>query len=140
MNKTDLVAIREGTEEDRNFVYATMLRGLYYGETHFSEIPKQTFMENYHNVVSRILQSPDTIFRVSCLKEDPEVILAYVLLSRRSDAIHFSFCKKAWRNIGLVKSLVPRSITSATHLTKVGLSLCRRKNILYNPFLIPEIK
>lgn len=135
MIKSELVAIRGGTEVDKNFVYATFLRGLYYGETHFSEIPKQIFMENYHNKIATILENPATIFIIACLKEDPEVILGYSLISSDLETVYFVFIKKAWRNIGIGKSLVPSSVKAATHLTRVGLSLAKKRNIIYNPFL-----
>ncbi len=135
LNKSELVAFRDGNAEDVNFVYATMLRGLYYGETWFSEIPKQIFMENYHNVIKHLLTNGKNVLRVACLKDEPEVILGYALLSTDQSIVHFSFIKKVWRGIGIARDLVPTSVTTATHLTKTGLSIVKRKGLIFNPFL-----
>lgn len=136
MEKSDLVAIREGRVEDWNFFYSTFLRALYYGDSWFKEIPKDIFMENYHKVADVLLAKG--ILKVACLKEDPEVILGYALFSSQYPALHFVFVKSAWRGIGIAKSLVPKETKVATHLTKVGLSILKKNpSITFNPFLTP---
>ena len=51
MEKNELVTIRDIESEDINFIYATWLRGLYYGESYFSLMPKDIFMAKYHGVI-----------------------------------------------------------------------------------------
>lgn len=137
MEKIKLVAIREGLPEDRNFILATFLRGLYYGQSWFSEIPKDIFMKEYHKVAEHILAKPDTQVSIACLAEDPEVILGYALTSKDGSVIHFLFVKSAWRGIGIGKSLIPSSVKYATHLTRVGLNMLRKHpTVQFQPFLI----
>lgn len=136
MNKSDLFTIRESVEGDKNFILATILRGLYYGESWFSEIPKARFMSEYHKVVEFLLNKPTTAVLVACLKDDPEIILGYAILTPSANIVHFVFCKKAWRNIGIAKALVPSNVTTATHLTKTGLSIIRKKELVFDPFSI----
>lgn len=137
MRKQDLVAIRDNTPEDLNFIFATFLRGLYYGAPLFSRIPKKIFMENYHNVISQLLLLPSVRVRVACLKDDPEVILGYAIGSVDDTRLHWVFVKQAWRKIGIAKSLVPASVTTVTHLTTLGDFLLGRKpEVIFNPFAL----
>lgn len=134
MNKSDII-VREGTEEDKNFVLATMLRGLYYGDLHFSYMNKASFMHDYHGVVENMFKTEQ--LKVSCLKDEPSVMLGYALISKDGYNLHFVFVKKAWRNIGIMTSLVPKNILFCTHLTKVGASLIKKfPQISYNPLLL----
>ncbi len=134
MNKTDLIVTRDSTPSDLNFILATFLRALYYGDTWFKEIPKDIFMKNYHQVIETLLSR--SLVKVACLKEDPEVIVGYAIFSKANpNVLHFTFVKSVWRNIGVMKSLVPQSTNCVTHLTKVGLSIIKKhQGVIFNPF------
>ncbi len=134
MTKSELITIRESKPGDINLIYASWLRGLFYGESWFSLIPKNTFMEHYHKVIEFIIKKPDTTIKIACLKDDENTILGYSVYT--NDTLHWCFVKKQWRNIGICKDLVPKDIKVVTHLTKTGLSLIRKRDIAFNPFLI----
>ncbi len=136
MIKSDLVTLRPMVESDKNFVMATALRGLFYGESWFSEIKKDTFMSHYHKTLEYILAKDTTQVVIACLKEDPDIILGYSILTPLSDTAHFVFVKKSWRGIGIGRSLIPETTKRVTHLTKVGLVLIRKFNLDFNPFAI----
>lgn len=126
-----LVATRPYRDGDKNFILASWLRGLYYGSEWFREIPKEIFMENYHKVIDHILNRAQVT--VACLKDDEDVILAYSV--HGAHKLHWVFCKKAWRGIGISKLLVPVETTTITHLTKVAISYLRKNpNVHFNPF------
>lgn len=126
-----LVATRPYREGDRNFILASWLRGLYYGSEWFREIPKEIFMENYHKVIDHILSRAQVT--VACLKDDEDVILGYSV--HGGPKLHWVFCKKAWRGIGISKLLVPVGTTTITHLTKVAVSYLRKNpSVHFNPF------
>jgi len=135
-NRSDLVTIRAATEDDRSFIFATWLRGLYYGGIFFSEIPKDTFMANYHKIIDKIISSPNTRVSVACLKEDPSVILGYSVYrkSNNDNVLDWIFVKSAWRLIGIAKSLTPAGVTTASHITKLGKKLMP-KGVSFNPFV-----
>lgn len=135
MNKSDLVQIRGFLPDDRNLIFSTWLIGLFYGHTFYSLIPKHIFMANYHTVIENLLKSPKVEVRIACLKEDPSVILGYSILGSEN-AVHWVFVKKSWRGIGIAKDLVPATVVASTHFTKLGLSIMKKKNIAYNPFLV----
>lgn len=136
LNKKDLVAIRVANDSDRNFILATWLRGLYYGDTWFGEIPKNIFMEKYHSILERLLSLDTTITVIACLKDDPEVILGYAVQDLNETTLHYAFVKKAWRNIGIAKDMVSKKTVTATHLTKSGLSILKKHpGVIFNPFI-----
>lgn len=133
-----LVELRAYKPEDKAFIIATWLRGYYYGEKSIGEIDKQAFMSAYNLRLNALLDSGKLDVRIMCLKEDHEVILAYAVLSKSGEALHWIFTKSAWRKTGLAKSLVPVTINSVSHLTSVGRSILKKyKEIIkYNPFLL----
>ncbi len=136
MQKTDLIAIRDSTPADTNFIYASWLRGLYHGDSWLSLMKKDVFMASYQRVITNLLESPAVHVKVACLKDDPEVILGYAVLSNAAPVLHFVFCKSAWRNIGIARMLVPKDITVVTNLTKSGLGIMRKHpSVTYNPLI-----
>lgn len=143
LDRKDLISIRDHTSLDRNFILATWLRGLYYGDTWFSQIPKAIFMEQYHAILERFLTRPDVKIKIACLKEDPEVILGYSV-SRNLKlgeanivVLDWVFVKSVWRKIGVGKLLMPNRINACTHLTKAGSAIAKNKlpDMIFNPFI-----
>lgn len=130
-----LYDIRDIKEEDKNFILATFLRGLYYGDSWFSLIPKHIFMSNYKIVAETLVNT--RVIKIACLKEDADVILGYSILSLDYQTIHFVFVKSSWRRRGIAKSLLPQYPTSVTHLTKLGKELLIKfKDTIFNPFAL----
>lgn len=135
MNKSELVTLRAAEKEDFNFIMATWLRGMYYGESWLSIMNKKDFMKSYHSVIEFTIRNPSTKIMVACLKEEPSVILGYSVVSTASKAVHWVFVKKSWRSIGLARDLVPKDVNAATNLTKVGAAILKKKEWAFNPFL-----
>lgn len=132
-----LYEIRDGKESDKNFILATLLRGLYYGETWFSDIPKDLFMDNYKVIASALVSSPKVIIKVACIPEDTDTIIGYSVLSSDYQTVHFVYVKSAWRLKGVGKSLVPAHPQFVSHLTKLGKDLLTKiKPAVFNPFSI----
>lgn len=128
-----LYDIRDMKQEDENFILATFLRGIYYGDSWFSQIPKQIFMDNYKNVVAALVTK--ATIKIACLKEDPDVIIGYSILSNDFQTIHFVYVKNAWRKQGIGRTLVPQHPKSVTHLTALGKELLPKLNgCSFNPF------
>jgi len=130
-----LYSVRDNKPEDNNFILATFLRGLYYGETWFSEIPKDIFMDNYKKIAEALIHSPKVIIKVACLTDDPDTIIGYSILSSDYQTVHFCYVKSAWRLKGVGKSLVPQHPTYVSHLTQLGKTLLSKlKPAVFNPF------
>lgn len=134
LNKSDLIAIRDFLPEDRNFILATFLRGIYHGGSSYSLMHKNVFMTNYKHIAAAIVNK-QTI-KVACLKEDPSVILGYSISIPHKNAVSFVFVKQAWRKIGIAKDLVLEDVKFFTHYTTVGLSIAKQKGLRYDPFLL----
>jgi hypothetical protein len=127
--------IRAASPDDINFIMATWLRGLYYGDSWFSMIPKNIFMDNYKKIAVTTMAHPKVIVKVACLKEDPTVILGYSIVSSDEQAIVWCFVKSAWRRQGIGRSLLPQSPKFVTHLTALGKSLMVKfPTAVFNPF------
>jgi len=126
------VLIRNAVETDLPFIYATWLKGLYHDKLWpaFRVVHQDTFYPNYHRVIESIL-SRSTVF-VACLEDEPDVVLGYSVVS--GNTLHWIFIKKAWRGNKIAKQLVPVTINSVSHLTKLGQKL-KPKEWEYNPFL-----
>lgn len=129
----ELMIIRPGIEEDRSFIMATWLRGLYYGSPWFREIEKDNFMAKYHDIISSVIAKPTAQVNVSVLKEDHNVILGYSVTEPK--IIHWIFVKEAWRRVGIGARLLPSNTDVATHLTVMGKKL-KPQNIKFDPFKI----
>ncbi len=130
-----LYDIRDFKIEDKNLILATFLRGLYYGDSWFSLIPKPVFMANYKQMGELLVTK--AVIKVACLKDDPNVILGYSILSQDYQTIHWCFVKAKWRGKGIARSLLPQHPSAVSHLTELGKTLMTRfPNVIFNPFLI----
>jgi GNAT superfamily N-acetyltransferase len=125
--------VRDYRPDDKNFVMSTFLRGLYYGDSWFSLIPKYIFMANYQIVGEALIR--DGVVKIACAKDDPDIILGYSILSSDYQAIHWVFVKSAWRGGGIGRALVPQYPVAVTNLTTLGKSLMTKfQSCVFNPF------
>ena len=133
INKSDLIYVRDFVEEDRNFIEATWLKGLRYGNDWFELIESGAYYKNYPLSIQKLMNLVLTEVKVACLKDSPDVVLAYSVYT--GTRLHWVYCRKKWRNIGIARSLVPTNIDIATHLTETGRSILKKHpGIKFNPF------
>lgn len=119
---------------DKNFIYASWLKGLYHGNDWFNEIPTNVFFKNYQGALESILERPNVEILIACLPDDKEVILGYAVLEKNT--IHWIFVKESWRKMGIAKELCSTwNITTCSHLTKVGKFLKKKYSLEFNPFI-----
>lgn len=132
-----LYNIRDYVQSDKALVLATFLRGLYYGDSWYSQIPKDIFMNNYKLIANAIVNSPNTTIKIACLPDEPDVILGYSILSSDYQTIHWVYVKSAWRLKGIGRSLVPQHPSYVSHLTTLGKTLLHKlPKTVFNPFSI----
>lgn len=133
VNKSQLVAIRDGIGSDHAFIYSSWLKGLRYGNDDFERMDSTAYFKHFHNVLESILDDFSVTVRIACLKEDPDVILGFSVLKDKH--LFWVFVKARWRGIGLATDLVPADIQSVSHVTKVGVSLLKKHpSITINPY------
>lgn len=139
MNKSDLITTRTPVAEDAAFILSTWLKGLLYGgDALYRKIPKDIYYANHHKVLEKILSSPSTTVKIACLKEDPEVILGYIVYRtfESQSVIDWIFVKKNWRGIGIANSLFPHNVYAVTSLTKAGESIMQKHSkVVFNPYI-----
>ena len=135
MSFRELYDIRDANNSDKNFILATFLRGVYYGDSWFSMIPKDIFMNKYKVLAAKLVNDPKMVIKIACLPEDPDVILGYSIMSPDYQAVVWCFVKTAWRRKGIARSLLPQHPVAVTHLTALGKSLLNKfPNAVFNPF------
>lgn len=129
--------IRGIIDSDKSFIYSTWLRGLYFGNDWFEEIPGVIFFKQYAKLIDEIMSMPECRTQVACLPDAEDVILGYSIIA--PDTVHWVFVKDSWRRLGIAKALVPKETHTCTQLTKVGKSLKRKYALTFNPFIKGEI-
>lgn len=134
MINREVYEIRPYRPEDKSFICATFLKGLYYGNDFYNLIQKDAFMEAYKAVIESLIAN--NLVSVMCLKDDIDVILGYSILSKDFNALHFVFVKAAWRKQSIMRSLIPVPPVAYTHFTTLGLLLAKKMypNSIFNPF------
>ncbi len=133
-----LYEVRDGKEADISLIMSTFLKGLYHDNEWFGMIPRKVFFEHYHGIAESLIRSPNATVQVACLKDDPDTIIGYSILSTDFQTIHWVYVKKAWRGHGIGTSLLPERPTNYTHFSEAGLKIIpkRFKDIIFNPFAI----
>src|SRR6267142_2498423 len=125
LSKKELIQIRPGQREDKNFIYSTWLRGLYHGNDWFKCIPSDIYFRHYEAILDVLFQKPSVKVSVACLKESPDVILGFSVFE--ANILHYIFCKFVWRNIGLARDLIPKDLKVVTHLIRTGRAILESK-------------
>lgn len=123
---------RNAVATDMNFIYSTWLRGLYYGNEHFKQVDKPTFMLFQEQEIDKVLSNSETSIVVSCMDEDADVLLGFAVYSPTT--LHWVFVKESLRKNGVAKSLVPSTIRNVSAITKVGNAIRKAKGWAFVPW------
>jgi len=128
--------VRDGNDNDRNFIMATAMRSICHSDPRFKDVPHKVFMDHYHPVLESRVDGPFTIVKVACLTDDPDTVLGYALYRQvgSQTILDYVYVKAAWRRIGVAKSVMPPNVDAVTHLTAVGKKLMP-KGAIFNPFI-----
>lgn len=101
------IAIRGMEPRDLNFILATWLN-CYRHAAFTRHIPNAVYFEWHERVIKRILDRGSDTY-VAVLKEDPLVILGYLVLERYTDRtpiLHFAYVKSAFQKMGILGKLL----------------------------------
>jgi hypothetical protein len=134
MSLLELYQTRSYQKNDESFIYATWLKGLYFGNELIHQVPHKIYYPSYHQVIESILGRKDVRVTCACLKEDPDVILSYCVVEKDC-ILHWVFTKSGFRKMEIAKSIIPSTIQYVTTLTKLG-KIVKPKTWVFNPFLI----
>jgi GNAT superfamily N-acetyltransferase len=125
-----MVTIRDMRESDRAYIFDTWKKGLYYGNSWFRAMEKQTFMAAYQFIIEKTLKSATV--RVACDEEDNDFIVGYIV--SRANLLDWIFVRPNWRKFGVARDLIHPGINTCTNITELGLKL-KPRNWIFNPFL-----
>ena len=120
---------------DKHFLYATILRGIYYGNEFYAQIDQEAYFQAYQLVLDNLFNKNGVVVRIACLPEDTSVILGFAVLEQ--GVLHYVYVKDAFRKQGLARQLVAGTeISSVTHITKPGNAIRKKQRWAFNPFLL----
>lgn len=118
--------IRPYQSDDFKFIFSTWIEGFYQSGIYFENMSRQEFFKIYEDRIKNTLLKSDTIKQICALKDDPTIILGYLIGEKMIETycLHWLFVKYVWRKIGIAKTLLQSyPFTKVTHLTKLGQQL-----------------
>lgn len=125
--------LRQVEAADINFIYSTMLKGLYYGSEYYANVAKATFFHHYGEIITALLNKSEVA--VACLPDDDDIVLGYAIYEPEV-CLHYVFVKEVFRKQGVATALTGKANTSSvSHITKIGNSIRKAKDMEFNPFL-----
>lgn len=138
IHKNSLITVRTGEYDDIPFIYSTWLKGLRWGSEWHKSVDQDSYFKGQHRVIEKILHDPKTTIKVACLKDTPEIIVAYAVYT--GETLHWCQVKADWRLIGLSKDLIPLNIKVVSHVTKAGVSMLKKHpHVIFNPYGVPSV-
>jgi GNAT superfamily N-acetyltransferase len=117
-----------------NMIFSKWLRSLRYGNDYFKLINSDAYFLHYNEFVFRILKNPAAIIRLAVLTDTPDVVLGWSI--SRGPILDFIHVHKDQRKQGIGTALMPKGISTITHITRIGMSIWSSKypELIFNPF------
>ncbi len=132
-----MTTLRPYQATDKPFIFATMLKGLYYGCSFYNKIDQAAFFQGYSEVLKHLLYKPGISIVISCLEDDPDVIVGYAIYEHNKSVLHYCFVKAAFRSNGIARSMLKDiNINTCTHMTDMAQSIKVKRDWSFNPFMI----
>lgn len=115
-------------ETDQGLIHSSMPRGIYYGGLKKPEGPKSDWFMDCHKYVKFLLKDKDSIIRIAALRDHPDEIKGYAIITKHIDKtrIEFVYVKDHYRKEGIAKLLLKGFDifnVNERHLTKVGAAI-----------------
>lgn len=133
------IDLRLATPADMPFFYSATLQTYLYGSPHHRTIPAKVYFTEHARLLKKTVERPDAELLLAVLKEDPSVILGFLLWE--PDIMHFTYVKRGFRQMGIARQLWTKadliSHYQISHKTYDFNKIINKKNgIIYNPYLI----
>ena len=126
------IIVRSVEWGDKDFVFSTWLRGQYWGSDYFLNMEQDEYFADYAKRITRYLTRPGTQVDCAVLKDDPEVVLGYIVYNDQH--LFWSYTKRDFRKQGVLKLLLKNmDFETYSGHTKVGLAIGRRRGMKFNP-------
>lgn len=131
---------RQANGDDLNFIYSTWLDSFHddscFGRMSFNRM----FYNFYRHVIDLILSKPDTKVLVATVKEEPLVILSFLVFEPK--VIHYVYTKMPFRRLGLASSLIQKAFNPFrtlyfTHQTRMVRDvILNHRELIYKDMFI----
>lgn len=127
----------KGDELPENYVglvYSRWLRSFRFGNPRMKKMDSKEYYMKHHKFVEGLLTKPDALIRLAVLSDDHDVVLGFS--ASREDVLDYVHVQVDHRRTGIAKKLVPKSITTMTHMTQLAHRIWQEKfkELKLNPF------
>lgn len=130
MNNASVV-LRLAQESDHSFIYATWLKGIYWGDPYFQQIPQSIYWKTQSKCIQKILEDPDYKVIMAVLDNAPNEIKGYAVV--RGEHVLWVYVKKDYRGEGIARLLLPGPISTYSGSTVSGHAIAKKKKLIFNP-------
>ena len=133
MTDSAKIIIRSVLAEDKNLIMATWLKGNYYGNPYFWNVPQDIYFKEYAKIITAILFTPGVEALIACDESNPSFVLGFSVF--KDDAIHWVYVKRDYRMAGIAKMLLGhREFKTIKSITRQGRFLAEKHGLVFNPF------
>lgn len=127
------IIVRPATGDDKNFILSTWLKGNYYGNSYFSQIPQDLYFKEYAKHILEILSAPEVRADVACDELTPGWIVGFCVYKRQT--LYWVHVKKDYRAKGIATLLLKgKQIEVTKGTSRVGRAITEAKRFIFNPF------
>lgn len=142
-------AFRPYIKADINFIKSSWSKSYYRGASFDKILDVDEFNVLHRPIMARILNRPNATTIIACSKEDPNIIIGWILVEKTKEinpVIHYVYVKEVIQSEGLAKALVKSAIPKNenkifyTHRTEKASRIIRNHsyNFEFNPEFIAE--
>lgn len=140
MSKEAPVMTRKAIESDVAFIFNSWLKS--FRQSNLCKgITDTIYYNEHHKVIENLLLTCDTF--ILCPESNPDDIYGYICAEKIDGVfvVHFIYIKHIYRGLGLAKKLVEvfehdyNSAGMYTHDTRIGETLAKKYNFVYNPYV-----
>jgi hypothetical protein len=119
-------------QEFVNLIRAPFLNSLRYGNDLFKLTDKESYYGIYGRYIDALLQRPKAIVRMAVLSDG--TVAGWALVEMYT--LHYVWVKKEVRRKGIAASLIPKDLTTISHVTNIWLNMWNKKYyyLIFNPF------
>lgn len=137
------IEVRDAFLEDISFIFATWLRSYRHSSSFAKKISNEIYYARHHLVIDLILKRDNSKVLVAHPKDEPDVILGYVVTEKQPDGanvVHYTYVKKSFRKMGVAQALWnglnEKENYIITHYTTDADWLTKKYNLTYDPYRI----
>lgn len=138
------ITIRNARPDDMPFFWSSILNHLRHSAYASKFIPTNLYYWHMQRLINQALKRENNFVRVAALAEDPDTVIGIVWGNSKPQTLYYSYCKKAFRLMGISKLLVEKSFHThkqifCPFLSYDGARLIQKySQLIHNPYLMDE--